>query len=63
MVDQRDPENVAFGSLPDRVKDTIRSMNRGGKVEVIWDLGNGTYAVEYTDKTYIHVDKDGKPRN
>ena len=43
----RDPERVSFGSLPDEVKETVRSMNRDGKVETVSDLGDGMYAVEY----------------
>lgn len=63
MIGNRDPERVEFGGLPDRMKESIRSMNRDGKVESVWDLGGGLYAVEYTDKTYIQLERDGKVRD
>ena len=63
MVGNRDPERVQFGGLPEKMKDAIREMNRGGKVETVSDLGDGMYVVEYTDKTYIHIDREGKVRD
>jgi len=55
----KDAKKVDFASLNDKAKDAVRDANRANHVEGVWQVDDRHYLVEYQDRTFVYIDKNG----